>query len=170
MLLIKKIFDLCGCVVSSPPSLPPMILLNTWLTLTCPLETRMMSVAFFALQTLLLACCMALLANLFGAHTEYGLDLKRLPSEPPHQFHHQECNVTFARAMVFLMPVEELELKEYTCLFESMLRGVLYQISCVLLTAALLLVFGVFLVMSMFVMDLVYYFGRAVADAGVAKE
>jgi hypothetical protein len=152
------------------PSLPPqsMILLNTWLALPRPLEARMMSAAFFVLQTLLLACCIAVLANLLGAHTQYGLELQRAP--PNGQFHHQECNVTFARAMVFLLPVEELELEEYTCLFESMLRGVLYQISCVLLTAALLLVFGVFLVMSMFVMDLVYFFGQAVADAGMAKE
>lgn len=150
-----------------------MLLLNPCLTLSSPFESRMMSVAFFAVQTLLLACCMALLANALGAHSQYGLDLQLAPADTPpnpNRLHHQGCNVSFTKAAVFLIPEEELGWAEYACLADSILRGLFYQISCVLLTAALLIVFGVFLVMSMFVMDLAYLFGRAVAGAGITKE
>ena len=56
------------------------------------------------------------------------------------------------------------------CLLSSLADQVIYQmiqISCVLLTVALLFVLTLFLVMGMFVMDMICHVGRAVVDTGV---
>ena len=141
------------------------------------MEFRLMSVlVLILLQAGILASIVSLVTNFISGvpiRSQGAEDL--LGIRPSAEIHHDGCNVTFVPTPIFspmpflviLMPNSRLDFTAQKCLLSSLADQAIYQISCVLLTVALLFVLTLFLIMGMFIMDMIYHVGRAVVDTGV---
>ena len=147
-----------------------MILLNAAHTFVRPVELHMTSALFFLSQVAIMAGCMVLLSQ--------WLHWMLTPSSSPAplSFRYDRCNITFVHAPILpfsaspnvFVPVS-LDWEDAGCLLVSLGNFLFFHLCCFLLTLALLVVFGTFLVMALFLLDLIHYFWRGVID-GLTKE
>jgi len=148
-----------------------MILLNGIRALVRPIESRMMSALFFAAQIVLMACLMVLGASWLQS-VVFPQMIQHDIAPVPASFYYDKCNLTFVHTPFsrhfpspgLLVPQGELEWKDHACLLSSALSVLFYHISCILVTSGIMLVLMTFLVMGMFVLDLLHEFWRGVTD------
>jgi hypothetical protein len=154
-----------------------MALLHSVYPLLRPIHPRFMLGIIFLTHVAILAGLMGLLANWIQST---ALPLTHPPPTHPQptltNFYYEKCNITFAPAHIstyplsfppLLVPQGHLDWKDHSCLIQSALNVLIYHISCLLLAGALLIVFSVFLVLLMFLMDLLYFFWRGLVDAEI---
>ena len=142
-----------------------------------PIKVKMVSAFVFAAQVVLLAAIMVLFATWLQALLVPQMMDTAVESPAPATFHYAKCNVTFVHTPFshyfpspgLLVPEGNLEWEKHSCLLSSYLGIIFYHLSCLLLTSGLMIILAAFLIMSLFLMDLFYYFWRGVVD-GLAKE
>jgi hypothetical protein len=161
-----------------------MILLNNYLRLTREFEQRAMSAVYFTLQSLFVGCIVYILAGFLSGIRISGKNLELednrvlwgiQQNRPGYTYHHDSCNVTFEPTSLLapvpffavLMPSARLDYEAGMCLLASLADNIMYQISCVLLTVALLFVLTAILILGIFMMDIFYHFWLAVMDTTV---
>jgi hypothetical protein len=137
----------------------------------------MVSAFVFAAQVVLLAAIMVLFATWLQALLVPQMMETGVASLTPASFHYAKCNVIFVHTPFshyfpspgLLVPEGNLEWKKHSCLLSSYLGIIFYHLSCLLLASCLMIFLAAFLIMSLFLMDLFYYFWLCMVD-WLAKE